>query len=173
MIGATAERETPGAPPFEFREKVQFSGSPGDTVALATGVAYEFDWPGALRQLDRQVAQAASGVELPTTRGPQSVGHVQFGSDEDYWAYNNDVDYIDRLEIIVESRSKNIVLSGGNDCAIVWRSKSGNPIRAPCTEGEELSPELTKYGRALVATFYDLRPGDDAILKYSIRRQSK
>lgn len=123
-------------------------------MLLATGIAYDFDWPGPAR----------------TLKG------VSFGPDEDYWAYDNNYDYIDKLTIIVESRSDSLTVTSNDACAILLRGDL-KPDPRPCRQGEELpsysdgrSP-LPAYGGALVAEFKDLRPGDSAIIKYTLRQR--
>jgi predicted acylesterase/phospholipase RssA len=148
VIGANAIRESKGTFPFEIRQELTFEGAPGETLLLGTGVQYEFDWPGT----------------------PRSLHDVHFEMDEDYWAYDNTADYIDRLVIVVESRSDQLLIAQAPDCAIVYRANR-TIERSGCRLGEnhnEVRPGLSLFGGALLAEFKALRPGDDAIIKYRL-----
>jgi predicted acylesterase/phospholipase RssA len=147
-IGANAIRESEGTLPFEDRLELTFAGARGEPLLLGTGIEYEFDWPGPTRSLQ----------------------DVHFADDEDYWSYENTDDYIDSLVIVVESRSDRLLVSQKNDCAICWRANR-TVERSGCKTGENggaIRPGLPRYGGALVAEFQDLRPGDEAIIKYRL-----
>jgi hypothetical protein len=148
VIGANAIRESQGTLPFEDREELTFKGARGDTILLGTGVQYDFEWPGPKRSLE----------------------NIQFGDDEDYWAYENTSDYVEHLAIVVESRSDKLLVTQTSDCAILYRANR-KIERSACRVGENDGAVLSKlvlYGGALVAEFNDLKPGDEAILKYRI-----
>jgi len=147
-IGANAIRESAGTLPFEDRFGLTFTGARGESLLLGTGIEYEFDWPGPMRSLE----------------------NVYFADDEDYWSYENANDYVDHLVIVVESRSDRLLVSQKNDCAILWRANR-TVERSGCKTGENdgaIRPGLPRYGGALVAEFHDLRPGDEAIIKYKL-----
>jgi hypothetical protein len=151
VIGGQALRESEGTDVFDTRQEVTFMGSRGDSRLIVTGVSYDFDWPGTKRSLDR----------------------VIFGDYDDYWAYENIDDNIDKLEIIVESRSDQLLLSPSNDCAILYRANKAIE-KSTCRAGEQAGgnqgpSRLPSYGGALIAEFADLKPGDEAILKYEMR----
>jgi predicted acylesterase/phospholipase RssA len=148
VIGANAIRESEGTLPFEDRQELTFQGARGDTLLLGTGVQYEFDWPGPTRSLE----------------------NIEFANGEDYWAYENTSDYIDHLVIVVESRSDRLLVTQRSDCAILYRANRAIGLSG-CRIGENNGaprPGLTLYGGALVAEFNDLKPGDEAIIKYEL-----
>jgi predicted acylesterase/phospholipase RssA len=148
VIGANAIRESEGTLPFDDRQELTFRGTRGDTLLLGTGIQYEFDWPGPTRNLE----------------------NITFDNDEDYWAYENTADYIDKLFIIVESRSDRLLVTPPLDCAVLYRANE-KPERRACTKGENngmIRHGLSLYGGALVAEFSDLKPGDEAIIKYKL-----
>jgi predicted acylesterase/phospholipase RssA len=147
-IGANAIRESVGTLPFEDRLGLTFAGTRGEPLFLATGIQYEFDWPGPTRSLEG----------------------VHFDNDEDYWAYDNPDDYIDDLVIVVESRSDILLVRQGTECAILWRANRRIDSRQ-CKTGENdgaVRQGLPLYGGALIAEFHDLKPGDEAIIKYKL-----
>jgi len=147
-IGGNAIRESPGTLPFEDRLELTFSGRRGETLLLGTGIEYEFDWPGEARSLE----------------------NLQFAGDEDYWSYEAEDDYIDHLVIVVESRSNKLLVQMTKDCAIIWRANR-ELDKAACRAGENsggIVSGLPLYGGALVADFHDLKPGDEAIIKYRL-----
>ena len=147
-VGANAIRESQGTLPFEDRLELTFSGTRGDSLLLGTGVAYEFDWPGPMRSLQ----------------------DIHFANDEDYWSYENTDDYLDNLVIVVESRSDRLLVSQNGDCAVLWRANR-RIERSECRRGENdgaVRLGLPLYGGALVAEFHDLKPGDEAIIKYKL-----
>ncbi|PYT84630.1 MAG: hypothetical protein DMG41_26735 [Acidobacteria bacterium] len=148
VIGANAIRESEGTLPFEDRRELTFQGARGDTLLLGTGVQYEFDWPGPLRNLQ----------------------NIEFSNGEDYWAYENTSDYVDHLVIVVDSRSDKLLVTQPSDCAILYRANRAI-VRSKCKIGENngsMRPGLSLYGGALVAEFNDLKPGDEAIIKYKL-----
>ncbi len=148
VIGANAIRESEGTLPFEDRQELTFQGARGDTLLLGTGVQYEFDWPGPLRNLQ----------------------NIEFSNGEDYWAYENTSDYVDHLVIVVDSRSDKLLVTQPSDCAILYRANRAI-VRSKCKIGENngsMRPGLSLYGGALVAEFNDLKPGDEAIIKYKL-----
>lgn len=148
VIGANAIRESAGTLPFEDRLELTFTGARGESLLLGTGIEYEFDWPGPMRSLE----------------------NVHFADDEDYWSYENTNDYVDHLVIVVESRSDRLLVSQKSDCAILWRANR-TVESSGCKTGENdgaIRPGLPRYGGALVAEFHDLKPGDEAIIKYKL-----
>lgn len=148
VIGANAIRESEGTLPFEDRQELVFQGASGDTLLLGTGIQYEFDWPGPARSLE--------GIE--------------FSQAEDYWAYENTSDYVDHLVIVVESQSDKLLVAYTPDCAILYRANR-TIERSGCSVGEndgKVRPALSLYGGALVAYFSNLKPGDEAIIKYRL-----
>jgi hypothetical protein len=107
---------------------------------VATGVAYRFDWPGA----------------------PRSLEGLTFERNADYWAYErayeNTDDYVDRLEIILESRSDQLRVSQSGECALLFKQNK-TVIRSPCRPGETPPvAALTTCGGALIAEFQNLKP---------------
>ena len=132
-----------------MEQELAFEGARGDIRLVGTGLSYEFDWPGPKRSLDQ----------------------TNFDAGGDYWAYDNTEDYIDRLEIVIESRSERLIVSQRpRDCAILYRA-NGSIEQSSCRTGENsgiVRPELPLYGGALIAEFRDLKPGDEAIIKYEI-----
>src|SRR5207244_10544248 len=99
--------------PFEDPRMLTFQGSLGYTLLLGTGVQYEFDWPGPLRNLQS----------------------IEFSNGEDYWAYENTSDYVDHLVIVVDSRSDKLLVTQPSDCAILYRANRAI-VRSKCKIGE-------------------------------------
>ena len=72
--------------------------------------------------------------------------------------------------IVVDSRSDKLLVTQPSDCAILYRANRAI-VRSKCKIGENngsMRPGLSLYGGALVAEFNDLKPGDEAIIKYKL-----
>ncbi len=85
-------------------------------------------------------------------------------------AYENTSDYVDHLVIVVESQSDRLLVTQTSDCAIHYRANR-KMERSGCKVGENngaVRSGLPLYGGALIAEFNDLKPGDEAIIKYKL-----